>query len=102
MKRQDLEELFYGRRDHERRFTQDFPVVSAVLFASSRGESAGWHKNDRLSLLLTPHNTTDAPCLAQALRARVEAGPSTGTKPRILCNESVVLAEFSFLDLLQI
>ena len=102
MKRQDLEELFYGRRDHERRFTQDFPVLPDVWFAYARDESEDWHKNDRLSLLLTPHNTTDAPCLAQALRARVEAGPSTGTKPRILCNESVVLAEFSFLDLLRV
>jgi hypothetical protein len=102
MKRQELEELFYGRRDHERRFTQDFPILPDVWFAYAQDECSDWHKNDRLSLLLTPHNTTDAPRLARALRARVEAGPTPTGRPLILYNESVVLAEFSFKELLRI
>ena len=32
----------------------------------------------------------------------IEAGPTAGAKPRILCNESVVLAEFSFQELLRV
>ena len=102
MKRQELEELFYGRRDHERRFTQDFPILPDVWFAYAQDESKDWHKNDRLSLLLTPHNKSDAPSLVRALRARIEAGPAAGAKPRILYNESVVLAEFSFQELLRV
>ncbi len=99
MKRQELEILFYGKRDHENRFTQDFPVLPDVWFAYAREETEKWHKNDRLPLLLTPHNTADAPRLTQALRARVEAPTS---RPRILYNESVVLAEFSFHELLRV
>ena len=38
MKRQDLEELFYGKRDYERRFTQDFPILPDVWFAYARDE----------------------------------------------------------------
>lgn len=102
MKRQELEELFYGTRDHERRFTQDFPILPDVWFTYAQDESESWHKNDRLPLLLTPHNRTDAPTLARALRARIETGPTASTKPRILYNESVVLAEFSFQELLRV
>jgi subtilisin family serine protease len=99
MKRQELEILFYGKRDHEHRFTQDFPVLPDVWFAYAREETGKWHKNDRLALLLTPHNTADAPKLTQALRGRVETPTS---RPRILYNESVVLAEFSFHEMLRV
>jgi subtilisin family serine protease len=102
MKRQELEELFYGKRDHERRFTQDFPILPDVWFAYAQDESEEWHKNDRLSLLLTPHNTADAPALAQALRTRIQAAPRSASRPRILYNESVVLALFSFEELLRV
>ncbi|MBV8279581.1 MAG: S8 family serine peptidase, partial [Verrucomicrobia bacterium] len=102
MTRQELEELFYGRRDHERRFTQDFPILPDVWFAYAEVGSKDLDKNGRLSLLLTPHNMSDASRLAQALRARLESTPTAGTKPRILYNESVVLAEFSFEELLRV
>jgi hypothetical protein len=74
MKRQDLEELFYGKRDHERRFTQDFPILPDVCFAYARDEAENWKKDDRLGVLLTPHNMTDAPTLAKALRNRLHGG----------------------------
>src|SRR5262249_43530775 len=102
MKRQDLEELFYGKRDHERRFTQDFPILPDVWFAYAREEDENWKKDDRLCLLLTPHNMTDAPMLAKALRDRLHAGPPAARTPPIIFNESVVLAEFSFREVLRI
>ena len=70
----------------------------------------------RFELLLTPHNRSDAPTLARALRERLKAERavaidgqnawerehSKGDRPRILFNESVVLADFSFWETIRV
>jgi len=102
MKRQEIEELFYGKRHQERRFTQDFPILPDVWFAYAEDEHEDRDENGRLPLLLTPHNTSDAGTLAGALRRRLAAEDITTGRPQILYNESVVLARFSFHELLRI
>lgn len=106
MKRERIEELFYGRPEHQRRFTQDFPVLPDVWIAYGRSPA------DRIELLLTPHTESNAAAVATALRARLEADraadgstwksehPGLGP-PRVLFNESVVLATLSFWELLR-
>jgi serine protease AprX len=110
MERAVIEELFYGKPEHQRRFTQDFPILPEVWmdYADKPAE--------RLSLLLTPHNRTDAPTLARALRKRLsdeqnvviegvrfwESEHPGLSRPTILFNESVVLAAFSFWELMRV
>lgn len=106
MERERIEELFYGRPEHQRRFTQDFPILPDVWIAY--GRSPG----DRLELLLSPHNESDAATVASALRQRLEyernapggrwqtAHPGLRA-PRVLFNESVVMAALSFWELLR-
>ena len=36
MERERIEELFYGRPEHQRRFTQDFPILPDVWIAYGR------------------------------------------------------------------
>src|SRR6188474_3435390 len=105
MKRQQIEELFYGSPELQRRFTQDFPILPDVWIAY------GKTPDKRVELLLTPHNDSDAARLARALRERLaidakSAGGPHGTaerdrtdRPRVLFNESVVLASLSFREL---
>ncbi len=38
MKREEVEELFYGKRNQERRFTQDFPILPDVWIVAVRGQ----------------------------------------------------------------
>jgi hypothetical protein len=106
MKRERIEELFYGRPEHQRRFTQDFPVLPDVWIAYGRTPA------DRIEVLLTPHTESNAAAVAGALRARLEQDrtadgsawkdehPGLGP-PRVLFNESVVLATLSFWELLR-
>jgi hypothetical protein len=106
MKRERIEELFYGRPEHQRRFTQDFPVLPDVWIAYGRTPA------DRIEVLLTPHTESNAAAVATALRARLEQDrtadgsawknehPGLGP-PRVLFNESVVLATLSFWELLR-
>jgi len=104
MKRERIEELFYGRPEHQRRFTQDFPVLPDVWIAYGRAPA------DRIEVLLTPHTESNAAAVATALRARLEQDrtgdawknehPGLGP-PRVLFNESVVLATLSFWELLR-
>jgi subtilisin family serine protease len=111
MTREQIEELFYGKRNEERRFTQDFPVLPDVWM------EYGEHPNERLELLLTPHTRCDAATLAQALRERLkherevivddqvcwrQEHADLKDTPRILFNESVVLARFSLWELLRV
>jgi hypothetical protein len=97
MKRRKIEELFYGNPEHQRRFTQDFPVLPDVWI--EYGENPG----QRIDLLLTPHNECDAPTVARALRARLKQDPRVkpNKERRILYNESVVLAALTFPELLR-
>ena len=103
MKRDEIEQLFYGKRYQERRFTQDFPILPDVWIGYALDEHEDRDKAGRLPLLLTPHNRTDAPALARALRERLNRERLViKGKPTILYNESVVLATFSFRELLRI
>jgi len=106
MQRERIEELFYGRPEHQRRFTQDFPVLPDVWIAYGRTPG------ERIEVLLTPHTESNAAAVAAALRARLEQDrtadgsawkdehPGLGA-PRVLFNESVVLATLSFWELLR-
>jgi subtilisin family serine protease len=110
MDRQDIEAMFYGRPDQQRRFTQDFPVLPDVWIAY------GTKPGERQELLLTPHSRSDSGTAAAALRERLKAELSVkgggksywakehaaGERPRILFNESVVLAHFSFWELMRV
>jgi subtilisin family serine protease len=107
MRRDQIEELFYGKTEHQRRFTQDFPVLPDVWIEYGKAPGA------RVELLLTPHNESDAARLARALRHRLaaDAKPASGRgktakhagsgRARVLFNESVVLAQLSFRELLR-
>jgi len=61
VERERIEELFYGRADNQRRFTQDFPILPDVWIAY------GHKPAERVELLLTPHNESDAVSVARAL-----------------------------------
>jgi hypothetical protein len=109
MKRDQIEELFYGKPEQQRRFTQDFPILPDVWIEYGKAPDR------RVEVLLTPHYESDAPTMARALRARLEtdrqgAVKRRGTKkaaaldadrPRVLFNESVVLASLTFRELLR-
>jgi serine protease AprX len=110
MKRDQVEELFYGKPDQQKRFTQDFPILPDVWIAYA--EKA----NERFELLLTPHSRSNAATLAQALRERLKAEREVRIdgqilwkkehpgeeRPRIIFNESVVLAYFSFWEVMRV
>lgn len=103
-----IEEIFYGREGEQRRFTQDFPILPDVWSAYAEKPKI------RHELLLTPHFHSSAPRLAEALRGRIKAEQeatsglwakwhaSVDGKPRILLNESVVFAAFSFYELVRV
>ena len=93
MHRDQIEALFYGRPEQQRRFTQDFPILPDVWI------EYGKNPNERVEVLLTPHNESDAPTVARALRERLRH--DGGATPRVLYNESVVLAALSFRQLLR-
>jgi serine protease AprX len=97
MQRETIERLFYGQPEHQRRFTQDFPILPDVWIEYGRNPGA------RIELLLTPHNESDAATLARALRQRLAADAAAGSGPaaRVLYNESVVLAALTFPQLLR-
>src|SRR5260370_16893153 len=67
MERTQIEQIFYGQPDQQRRFTQDFPVLPDVWIAY------GTAPDKRFELLLTPHSRSDAAAAAQALRERLKA-----------------------------
>src|SRR5260370_4773974 len=105
MERTQIEQIFYGQPDQQRRFTQDFPVLPDVWIAY------GTAPDKRFELLLTPHSRSDAATAAQALRERLKAEqavhlgeirwqaahPAEQRTP-ILFTEPVVLPNFSFCE----
>ena len=109
MKRDQIEELFYGKPEHQRRFTQDFPILPDVWIAYGEAPAK------RVEVLLTPHNESDAPTMSRLLRERLEADRKAGARrkgakataagpgdrARVLFNESVVLASLTFRELLR-
>jgi hypothetical protein len=111
MERADLEELFYGKADQERRFTQDFPILPDVWIEYGKKDWLDERRTRpraRRELLLSPHNEFDAPTAARTLRERLAADPKAPPEPvhpddrrRILYNESVVLAALTFDELLR-
>jgi serine protease AprX len=111
MKREEIEELIYGKLEQQRRFTQDFPVLPDVWIAFAEKPSS------RIELLLTPYSPTSTATLSRALRDRLnkehgalkryrEANSSRDSKalrsPRILFNDSVVFADFTFEELIRV
>lgn len=94
MQRDTIERLFYGEPEHQRRFTQDFPILPDVWIEYGKAPAA------RIELLLTPHNESDAATLARALRQRLSADAQPASA-RVLYNESVVLAALTFPELLR-
>src|SRR4029079_10487974 len=98
MQRDTSERLFDGEPEHQRRFTQDFPILPDVWIEYGKTPAK------RVELLLTPHHDSDAAPLTRAVRERlaIDARNPTGTaerdpadRPRVLFNESVVLASLS-------
>ena len=73
MQRDTIERLFYGEPEHQRRFTQDFPILPDVWIEYGKNPAG------RVELLLTPHNESDSATLARALRAA--AGRRTARRP---------------------
>lgn len=114
MDRSEIERFIYGEPEQQRRFTQDFPILPDVWIQFAQNPA------DRLELLLTPHNRSDAAVLARALRERLEkekpwiekyrrahGRTTTGAKTsesnaRILFNEAVVFAAFTFEELIRV
>src|SRR6185295_12698485 len=72
MRRDQIEELFYGKPEQQRRFTQDFPILPDVWI------EYGKTPDKRVELLLTPHNESDAASLARALRDRLQTDSTPG------------------------
>jgi len=96
MQRDTIERLFYGEPEHQRRFTQDFPILPDVWIEYGKNPAG------RVELLLTPHNESDSATLARALRQRLAEEPQAGpSATRVLYNESVVLAALTFPELLR-
>jgi hypothetical protein len=129
MTRAEIEELIYGKPEQQRRFTQDFPILPDVWIAyaelpTKRQEAIKQNKtppSERIELLLTPHTRSDAASLARALRRRWEdewdnekgqiaryrakhppKDLDFNKMPRILFNEAVVFADFTFEELLRV
>jgi subtilisin family serine protease len=105
MNPEQIERIFYGRPNERHRFTQDFPVLPDVWIQYAQDPHA------RLGLLLTPHYHSTAAHLARYLRARLEderpllrkLGLGDGKdRPRVLLNESVVLAFLTFAELIRV
>jgi serine protease AprX len=111
MTRQEIEELIYGRPEQQRRFTQDFPILPDVWIAFAE------KPNRRIELLLTPYSPTTAATLSRALRDRSEQEQEAleryraihspddrklSRRPRVLFNESVVFANFTFEELIRV
>ncbi len=115
MTRREIEDLIYGKPEQQRRFTQDFPILPDVWIAYAE-DSDEKDPNGRLGLLLTPHTRSDAATLTRALRDRLKQEQPTIENyrlaphrigrslppPRILFNESVVFANFTFEELIRI
>src|SRR5262245_18759403 len=97
MQRDTIERLFYGEPEHQRRFTQDFPILPDVWIEYCKNPAG------RVELLLTPHNESDSATVARALRQRLAGEPQTAgsSAARVLYNESVVLAALTFPQLLR-
>jgi subtilisin family serine protease len=97
MQRETIERLFYGEPEHQRRFTQDFPILPDVWI------EYGKKPTEQVELLLTPHNESDSATLARALRQRLAGDPQAAgqSAARVLYNESVVLAALTFPQLLR-
>src|SRR6266851_4322317 len=119
MTRQEIEELIYGKQEQQRRFTQDFPILPDVwiAFAEKREENQPEKRKERIELLLTPYSPTTAATLSRALRERLKkerpaieryraryppTDPEFKPRPRILFNDSVVFADFTFEELIRV
>lgn len=98
-----LELLIFGT-ERSRRFTQDSPVMPDVWM------EYGKYPDAYVDLLLTPHSESSAAELGQALRERLRPRGLTmktpsgtpGDEARITYNESYVVAELDFDELVKV
>jgi hypothetical protein len=90
-----LEIVYPGNDTTLRRFTQDTPVLPDVWTAFAE-DPAG-----KQQLLLTPHFDSSAHELYSALRARLERAQGQGEPAALFYNESNVLAELDFENLVR-
>jgi serine protease AprX len=101
LKRHELEQLIFGSEE-SRRYTQDSPVLPDVWMAF------GENPDDDVDLLLTPHAQASASELGNALQKRLADGRTTRAKamrdhePRVAYNESYVVAELAFEELVTV
>jgi serine protease AprX len=99
--RHELEELIFGSEE-SRRYTQDSPVLPDVWMAFGKDPEAD------VDLLLTPHAQASASELGNALQKRLANGRTTRAKPdrehepRVAYNESYVVAELGFEELVTV
>ena len=105
LKRDDLETLIFGGGS-SRRYTQDSPIMPDVWL------EYGENPDQRLDLLLIPHNESRAGALARELRERLSAERNTAhwrqlhpDAPRatgIAYNQSTVAVELYFDELVRV
>ena len=89
----DFFELVYGK-SRRQRFTQDSPILPDVFI--HYGES----KDKRCDLLLTPHWSKTPTELSEVLAERLQGKlRSSRSDPGLAHNQTVVVAELSFVDL---
>lgn len=90
-----IETLLFGT-ERQRRFTQDSPVLPDVWLAYNQDPCAP------VDLLLTPYRNGQPAELYTRLRARLkESRERTGSPWRITYNESYVVAELTFRELIR-
>jgi serine protease AprX len=109
VKREQMEQFLQGGPNRQHRLTHDIPIAPEVWFAYADDPAS------RIDLLLTPNsNVSSASELCIALRERLAADKAAEPdiwsrlhqsvlgSPSLLFNEAVVLAHFSFYELVRI
>jgi serine protease AprX len=87
--------IYSGCEPEPGRFTNDLPVNAEVWFAYLRSRFTR-----PVGLLLTPHTAAGAPLLRERIEATL--GKRRSVHPRVATNESHVLVEVEFQDLMRL
>jgi hypothetical protein len=95
MQRETIEHLFYGRPEHQRRFTQDFPVLPDVWIEYGKDPKA------RIEVLLTPTTSPTRRRWPAYFESGWQRTPVARSRGHVLYNESVVMAALTFPELLR-
>ena len=107
MRRDQIEELFYGKPEQQRRFTQDFPILPDVWIEYGKAPGQARRAAADAAQRIRRADGWRGRC-ASGWRPIGSAGrksrgktPRRTDRPRVLFNESVVLASLSFRELLR-